>query len=169
MCNVHLLCGIPASGKSTFAAKKAAEFAEAGRSIAIISRDVCRKALVGEDVDKTDYFSRENEVFENFISEINNHISAGTEEIFIDATHISAPSREKVLSQLNVRPGSNLILEVFPVALETAIERNNTRQGFAFVPLSAMRRMSAGWQAPTLEEVQKHNKFGFASVIIDFH
>lgn len=167
MSNIHLLCGIPASGKSTFVKEEAAKLAAAGRSVAIISRDNCRKALVGEDVEKENYFSREDEVFENFVSEINKSIDLKVEEIFIDATHINQASRNKILSR--IKPAGNLIVEVFPISLESAIERNNKREGFAFVPHGAMRRMSSSWSMPTLEEFSKNDKFGFNSVIIEIH
>ena len=167
MSNIHLLCGIPASGKSTFAKEEAARLTAAGRSVAIISRDNCRKALVGEDVTKENYFSREDEVFENFINEINRNIDLKIEEIFIDATHINQESRKKVLS--HIKPAGNLIIEVFPISLDLAMERNNNREGFAFVPHSAMRRMYSSWRMPTLEEFAKNNKFGFNSVIIEIH
>ena len=59
---VWLMCGIPGSGKSTWAKKRLME-----NGGIWISRDEVRFSMVKED---EDYFSKECEVFDKFIANI---------------------------------------------------------------------------------------------------
>ena len=136
--NLYLLCGIPGSGKSTWASKQ--------NNAYIISRDAIRKSLVGEDVNNEKYFFKEKEVFSTFINEINLAIATcfyyhNKENIIVDATHISPASRKKVLSRLNLHHNLNLKIVAFPIDLKTALERNSKRTGFEKVPPEAIVRM----------------------------
>ena len=143
MINLHLLCGIPASGKSTWAMKDAT--ARLYETCIIISRDSIRKSLIGEG----NYFSKEKEVFNKFIDSINSAISEEIEHIYIDATHVSPQSRNKVLSKLKT-DGKDIALfvEIFEVDKEIAITRNQKREGFARVPDEAIIKMSENWVTP---------------------
>lgn len=161
--HIHLLCGIPGSGKSTFIHKQL----ESGKGI-WISRDEVRKSLVGEDVTDREYFSRENQVFADFIMQINDAISLGYEHIYVDATHISPASRSKVLNKLYVNANSALILEVFMTPVEECIRRNSLREGFARVPDSAIIKMGRDFQHPTREEFA-HRTYGFDRISINEH
>ena len=141
---IYLMCGIPASGKSTWA--------KTHTDAAIISRDEVRKSLVGENVENTKYFSKEDEVFRIFVENINNAIDAGEKEIIIDATHTNPAGRKKVLSKLNLHHNLNLKIIVFPIDLKTALERNSKRTGFAKVPPEAIVRMRSNFIMPDYDE-----------------
>lgn len=161
--HVHLMVGIPGSGKSTFIQKQLKN----DKSI-WISRDEVRKSFVGEDVNEKEYFSRENEVFNQFILKINDAISLGYEHIYVDATHISPASRNKTLSRLYVEEDSALILEVFMTPAEECIRRNACRSGFARVPDSAITSMARGFKPPTRNEFANRT-YGFARISINEH
>ena len=130
--NVYLLCGIPGSGKSTWAQQQI----KINPYSTWISRDIIRFSIVDEN---EDYFSKENEVFNEFIRHINEAIIL-YDNIYIDATHINAKSRNKVLSRLNLE-NCNVIPVNFIISLKTAIYRNNKREGRQNVPTDVIRRM----------------------------
>lgn len=161
---VKIMVGIPGSGKSTFA-KQEAQFLEMdGFHVAIISRDEVRKFFVGDG----EYFSKETEVFDEFIRQINECLELGIDYVFVDATHISQQSRAKLLGRL--RPDGNTILtfEVCDCEIDTCIARNNLRTGFAKVPESAIRKMARGYRPPTPAEFELY-KYGFKDVKINHH
>ena len=142
--NLYLMVGIPGSGKSTWASAQNNSY--------IISRDAIRKSLVGEDVNNEKYFSKEKEVFSTFINEINSAIASSKENIIIDATHTNPAGRKKVLSRLNLHHNLNLKIIVFPINLETALERNSKRTGFAKVPPEAIVQMYNNFITPHYDE-----------------
>ena len=108
---VKIMVGIPGSGKSTFA-KQEAQFLEMdGFHVAIISRNEVRKSFVGDG----EYFSRENEVFEEFIRQINECLELGIDYVFVDATHISQQSRAKLLGRCG-RTKAQGLLSKFVIA-----------------------------------------------------
>ena len=89
---VFLLSGIPGSGKSTWARKNLTPTTE------WISRDNVRFSIVNED---EEYFSHEDEVFDTFISYINQMLEdPRVDTIFIDATHLNKRSRDKTLNRI---------------------------------------------------------------------
>ena len=161
--HIHLMCGIPGSGKSTWVAK----YLQNDKSICI-SRDEVRKSFVGEDVSDNKYFSKEDAVFAEFAKQINDAISLGYEHIYIDATHISPASRSKILNQLYVNENSALILEVFTTPVEECLRRNANRTGFAKVPDSAIEKMARGFSYPTRGEFTNRT-FGFERISINEH
>lgn len=143
MCKgIVLMIGIPGSGKTTAASKIMNKELDS-----YISRDQIRYSMLSfED----DYFSKETLVFNKFIKEINEAILNTERWVFIDATHINQKSRAKILNKLeNVNAAAACYINV---PLETALERNNQRQGRAKVPQSAIKDMYKNFTPPTKEE-----------------
>lgn len=130
-----------------------------------ISRDDIRKALVGEDVDESLYFSKEDEVFDNFVNLTNAAVKDGVQRIYIDATHISPASRKKILSRIINR--QNLSLQVVSISCPTKVAqaRNLNRTGFAQVPRTAIYNMARRFKKP---EVDEFTTFGFKAVTVDY-
>lgn len=148
MTNIYLLCGIPGSGKSTWALE---EFRKIEGKKALISRDVIRYALLEEH---DDYFAKEEDVFRNFIRDINEKIDADMDyTIFVDATHINEASRNRVLDRLHLG-GCRLFAVNFLTPVEECIERNRQRKGRSRVPDHAIYRMAKNFIAAA--EGEKH-------------
>lgn len=142
---VWLMCGIPGSGKSTWVKKRLVE-----NGGIWISRDEVRFSMVKED---EDYFSKETEVFDKFISNICEALNSPlAENIYIDATHISDKARKKVLNRLPKDNIDEVIYVVFKVPYEVCIERNNKREGRERVPESAIRNMHMSFYYPDTEK-----------------
>lgn len=144
MSKVILMCGIPGSGKSTLA--KGVK----GPNSAYISRDEIRFAMVKET---EPYFSKEDQVFECFISTIKSRIMQGINEIFVDATHLNRNSRAKVMGRL--KGFEDIEFEAIFVAtpLEIALERNEQRAGTrAYVPPEVIANMYQSLRAPAYSE-----------------
>ncbi len=146
---VFLMCGIPGSGKTTFIKTRLWNY-----KLCYISRDKIRFSLLK---DNEDYFSREKQVYKEFIKEINNALARDEERIIVDATHLTVSSRNKILKQLKYIPAEiNAVYVDCP--LDVAIERNSHRTGRELVPTSAIENMYKSLQKPTIEE-------GFSSIL----
>jgi len=140
------MCGIPGSGKSTWIQQHKNYFNERQ---AIISRDDVRFSMIKEG---DEYFSREKEVFNEFIRQIKVSLEENFDTI-VDATHISVGSRSKLLRALgNSLKDIEINAIVIKVPLETALERNNKREGLSLVPETAIRNMYSQFTIPTFDE-----------------
>lgn len=144
-----MLCGTPGSGKSTWAREYVKNQARQGRHVVIVSRDAIRFALVDEG---EGYFSKEADVFKNYISNIQNYLNDDDVDIVIaDATHINEKSRAKVLKKLNLK---DVLVEavVFHTPVTRCIQQNKTRIGRERVPDVAIYNMQKNFTIPTNEE-----------------
>lgn len=153
---IYLLVGAPGTGKSTYANKIMTDFNDKGITCEIVSRDNCRKRLTGGATGDA-YFSKEKEVFKEFIKDINDCIDMGYEKIIIDATHINPASRNKVLSKIKNNEDFVLVVATFKTPMEVAIKRNSKREGFAKVPEEAIKRMYKDFETPMMQEFEKYN------------
>ena len=147
-----IVCGIPGSGKSTWIAQNR-DFFEGTANV--VSRDKIRFALLD---DGDDYFGRENDVWTNFVKESKASLKL-YENTILDATHITIGSRKKIFTALkNDLKDIEINALVFDVGLETALQRNENREGRAYVPVSAIRRMESQMVPPSANE-------GFTNII----
>ena len=167
---LKVMVGIPGCGKSTWANREVQFLEEEMATTVIISRDEVRKSFVGEanPNNSNSYFGREDEVFEEFVRQINEAMEIGIDYVFVDATHISRASRAKLLSRLRPDPNTVLIFEVMDCGIDTCLARNATRTGFARVPDSAIRNMKKNYKAPTPQEFSNY-LYGFKKVVIKHH
>ena len=148
MSKLIMMVGIPGSGKSTWINENK------GKYDAVISRDRIRFSLLKEG---EDYFAREDDVFKLFIWEIRmslfNRRNGGT--VFADATHLNKKSRARVLDKVR-EFADEIEAVVLDTDLETAFERNDQREGRAWVKHGIIRRMFFTMEMP--EEAEGFNK-----------
>lgn len=146
---VYLMIGPAGSGKSTWIRNNA----NPGTS-AHISRDRIRFRMVKED---EYYFSRENEVYMEFVRQICRALSYETkwvDEIYVDATHLTKKSRKKLVGELDsFFPNYDLIAVIVKPELEKCIEQNAQRSGREFVPETVIRNMYKSFQHPLNDDL----------------
>ena len=145
MPRLYIMCGIPASGKSTFARK----LVENNNNICYVSRDEIRFSIIKNN---EDYFSHEKEVFKKFVITIAENLKVG-HDVIADATHLNHFSRSKLIRAID-QYITNYTIEyvVLMTPLEICMERNATREGRARVPDSVMKSMAENFEYITNEE-----------------
>lgn len=141
MSKLNLMCGIPGSGKSYWIKHHITD------NDAYISRDQIRFLMLKEG---EEYFSHENEVFEEFIAQIQNAINENYNNIFVDATHLNKSSRNKLLYALGdaIEEVDEINVIFLNTPLHTALARNHLRTGRKYVPEEIIRSMFNGLKLP---------------------
>ena len=156
MNNLYVLCGIPGCGKSTWVKKKMSEnpLSYIGtQKWAYVSRDEVRFSMIKEE---DDYFSKEKQVYQEFINRICDYLGdSWIENVIADATHLNEVSRDKLINAIRrKRPNEplNIIMVYFDIPLEVCKFRNNKRSGRALVPEHVMDKMYAQLEFPKLRK-----------------
>lgn len=154
MNNLYVLCGIPGCGKSTWVKNRMAEnISSTDPKWAYVSRDEVRFSMITEE---DDYFSKEKQVFEEFVNRICGNLSdAWTQNVIADATHLNEISRDKLINAIR-RKRPNLPLHItmvyFDIPLEVCKFRNDKREGRAHVPDEVMNKMYIQLEFPKLRK-----------------
>ena len=104
------------------------------------------------------YFSREIEVFNRWITNINEAITYSEyEDIYVDATHLTEKSRKKTVSLL---APANYFYVAFDVPLNICLERNAKRKGREKVPEDVIVNMFNSYTIPKGDNVIVINEKG---------
>ena len=139
-----VMCGCPGLGKTHWAQSHK----DAIENCKIVSRDDIRFSIVKEN---EPYFSHEDEVWEKFITEIQEGLD-NNENVIADATHLNERSRFKLFNALNLKD-IELIAVALTGTLNQALEQNELRKGDkTYVPRSALRRMYYSFVMPDFDE-----------------
>ena len=106
--------------------------------------------------EEDDYFSKEKQVFEEFVNRICGGLNdTWVQNVIADATHLNEISRNKLINAI-CRKRPNLPLHItmvyFDVPLEVCKFRNAKREGRARVPNDVMDKMYSSLQFPRLRE-----------------
>ena len=142
MPKLYILCGIPCSGKSTWAKGCLMDAVH-------ISRDEIRFSILK---DGEEYFSHETEVYKEFIYEITQALMHGY-DVIADATHINHSSREKLTRAIDQYfTNYQIVYVVFNIPVITCQQRNSLRSGRKCVPSIAIETMHERFSEPTLDE-----------------
>lgn len=141
MSKMYMVIGAPGCGKSTYIQNHLKE------NELVISRDKIRFGMLN---DNDEYFSKEKEVYNEFIKQIDAAIAADA-TFYVDQTSLNAAARNKLFSRLKKRP-DKVIGIYFTTSLDTILQRNAQRTGRALVPEDAVINMFNSLTKPTLEE-----------------
>lgn len=146
VCRLYVMCGPAGSGKSTWAKKHLDNL-----YTEYISRDEVRMSLI---TDNDHYFSKEKEVFREFINRIQRAINDEGIDVIVDATHLDVWSRRKLTNALDdalTRPW-----EIYYIVMDTPYEeccrRNDNRTGRANVPHNVIKEMCDKMTYPKMSE-----------------
>lgn len=129
---LYVMVGIPGSGKSYIADILAKEI-----NGAVVSRDAIRFNCLNEE---DEYFAKEKEVFKEYLNEIQYYLDIG-KSVIADATHLNAPSRIKLLSNLYFTEEDYIVPMVIRTPFEVCSERNAQRTGRSRVPDDVLKSM----------------------------
>lgn len=144
MTTIYSTIGIPASGKSTWINK----FAEVNNFV-VVNPDAIRGRLSGGDAGDQ---SRNGEVFKIAAKELLAELVDG-KSVCYDACCYNASNR-KMVEDIADKTNSKIEWHYFPVTLETAIKRQETRA--RKVPLHIIEKMLKGMSMPTTGTLIKH-------------
>ncbi|MEK5036202.1 AAA family ATPase [Paenibacillus sp. FSL R7-0302] len=136
MPQLHVLVGLPASGKSTFAKKLKAT---------VISSDKLREELLG---DVNDQNSNEL-IFNTMYERAEKQLAIGL-DVYLDATHISAKVRKRIIERFR-KKADKLVAHYFNTPFyPDVVHRNRGRE--RSVPYSVLTRMRNSLQVPMYSE-----------------
>lgn len=141
MCKMYVVIGAPGCGKSTYIKNHLKE------NEIVISRDKIRFNMLN---DNDEYFSKEKEVYNEFIKQINDAIAAD-KDFYVDQTSLNRGSRSKLFNKLKKKP-NEIIGIYFTTPLDIILQRNAQRVGRALVPEDAVINMFNSLTKPTLDE-----------------
>lgn len=142
-----VMCGCPASGKSTWIKE---ELQKTHYTVTVVSRDFIRFSMLNAN---DEYFSKETKVFSRFCEDISNALANKYIDIVIaDATHLHRASRTKLLSNIKIPKDCVIEAVCLETPLEECIERNESRTGLAKVPQSALIDMYENYCRPSFNE-----------------
>ena len=100
MTELRVMVGIPGSGKSSYIKRESDRLTSQGQKVRVISRDAIRFSLVGEN---DEYFSKEKQVFEKFITSINSAVLSNTFDVIFCRNvliYFKVEDQEKILNRL---------------------------------------------------------------------
>jgi len=141
MSKMYVVIGAPGCGKSTYIKNHKKE------NEIVISRDIIRFNML-KDTDE--YFSKEKEVYNEFIKQIDAAIAAQS-DIWVDQTSLNAAARNKLFTRIKQKP-NQIIGIYFTTPLDIILQRNSQRTGRALVPEDAVINMFNALTKPTFEE-----------------
>lgn len=143
MAILYIMCGVPGSGKSTWAREHLTD------NDVYVSRDDIRFSFLKEG---DDYFSKEDMVWDTFVKSINEALEMGY-NVFADATHINAGSRRKLLNALKFTEGIDVRIIHVDTPIAETLARNELRKDTnRYVPTSVIKRMAHQFEEPVFSE-----------------
>lgn len=132
---IAMLCGLPASGKSTYANELAKNM-----NATVLSSDALRLEMFGDETDQ----DHNQQVFQELHKRVKEHLRSGKNVIY-DSTNISSKRRRGFLEELKkIDCFKECIIIATPY--EQCLENNMSRE--RKVPEWVIERMYRKWQTP---------------------
>ncbi len=141
MCKMYVMIGAPGCGKSYYIKQHLKD------NEIVISRDAIRFNML-KDTDA--YFSKEKQVYNEFIKQINAAI-ADDRDFYVDQTSLNRGARAKLFSHLERKPNKMIAIYI-NAPLEKILYQNSLRTGRALVPEDAVINMFNSIEKPTKAE-----------------
>lgn len=132
---LHILCGIPGSGKSTISQRL---------NDYVVSTDHLRKCLWGDES-----IIKYDKLIFDLSEKIISYMLKNNDPVIFDATNLTKARRSKLIN-LAKSFNAQVILHWVQCPLEIAIERNLQRE--RKVPIHIIKALYNSFQEPTLEE-----------------
>lgn len=144
-----VLCGIPASGKTTYAHNTK----ESEDNIVVVSRDKIRLGMLSEN---SGYFDKEKQVYKRYVYEISEYLSQG-KTVIADATQATVKSRKKLFNSLKnidkeLFDNIEKVAVNFNADVNNCIKRNEKREGLHKVPNKVIFNFSNIYVPASLSE-----------------
>lgn len=133
---IYILCGLPASGKTTFSQQLAIE-----HSAKLYHYDEFKKGSKPQDSKQT---------HQRLYKQIAQDLLDG-HNVVLDDLHTRLEWREPLLSALQDIPCKKILI-VMTTPLEECVRRNAQRQGRARLPDFVIYHLNSRYQPPSLEE-----------------
>lgn len=142
MKNLYIMVGPAGAGKSTWLKNHC----NPNKDV-VVSRDQIRFQLI---TDKKDYFSKENEVYSIWISNIQKAIDKNNEieNVYCDATNLTEKTRDRLLKKLDLTNVNEIYAVVVCPSLDETLRRNLNRVGLEYVPQSVIENMYKRYESP---------------------
>ncbi len=145
MSKLYIMMGIPGSGKSTWCEENISN------KDSYVSRDRVRFGLLKAG---DNYFSKENEVYKEFINIIDKKLMTYN-EVYVDQTSLNSGARRKLIRSLQIKPD-----EIHVIWLKTPLQKsllqNAKRKGLERVPDHSIIQMYGRLERPTWSEGIKY-------------
>ncbi len=155
-----LMCGVPASGKSTVAKKLSACLDNAP----IVSMDDIREMLFG-----TRKCQQQGDLVYNLAVNRIIRLFDETDIVIFDATNRTAKARKQVIQDIQDCVDCCVYCVFLNTPLDVALDRNINRDESIQVPPAVIRRMYATLQPPTNEEYFYEKIFEITPETLDIY
>lgn len=134
---VHITCGLPASGKSTWIKKQ---------GLPVVGQDETRAAM------KLKYGDNEGAVTQAMREQVREHLRAKTSFIW-NGTRLKAALRRKDIDLLRSYPDVEVVIHYFEAPEQILLQRNRNRDGS--LTNSKIGEMLLSWEVPLPSEAHK--------------
>lgn len=145
---IYMLCGLPASGKSTWAERKKYYLEARGYETEIISTDAIRGELYGDESIQGDGKLVFDTAFKRIEANLNPFSMVRC--IIFDATNLHRKDREAFIQRFKKYDNPTIFLVYFNVPFKVCKNRNENRN--RKVPVKVMWRMWKHRDVPELDE-----------------